>query len=234
MFEYAEYQKEDVVTMIEHVQRADELRNIHVIHTLHADSLSSVHSKDVAGYLGPGETALCMKETGKFIKEKVLRKEIILKSEQLAFSLYDDRTHLYAQSLGIRWLDRMKNRHRYVLRLKGVGTPSDKMVKNLICLHFDVSSDLGFNVDFIDDDDESMGADSSRGGVGDGEGGLGDARRICCFRRHSEHCTSFIRCRTGDSDRGWRSDDFLGPCVSHRGRVAPTPGVIPGVGPLAN
>ena len=44
---------------------------------------------------------------------------------------------------------------------------------------------------------------------------------------------NFLRAVPSRSDCSWQSDDFFGPCVSHKGRgMAPTPGVIPGVGPL--
>ena len=101
------------------------------IHTAHAEPLNSVHCKEVAGYLD---------EMNKLIEDKVIigntGEEIILKNGQPAFSLYSDRTHLYT----CRWLDWLKNRHRYVWRLEGNGAPSDKTVKDLICLLLDLSS----------------------------------------------------------------------------------------------
>ena len=77
---------------IEYVPRANVPATHTVVpNTMHAKLLSSVHSKEVVGY---------MDEVNKLIKEKeitgVKEEEIILKNGQPARSLCSDRTHTYS------------------------------------------------------------------------------------------------------------------------------------------
>ena len=91
--------------MLEYVQRADEFG---YTPRMHAEFLKAVHNKEVAGN---------MDEMNKLIEDRVIigntEEEIIRKNGQPAFSLCSDRTHLYT----CRWLDWLKNRHRYIWRL---------------------------------------------------------------------------------------------------------------------
>ena len=99
------------------------------------------------------ETAPNMEEMNKFIENKMIigdkGEEIILKNESPARCLYGDRTHLYVW----RWLDWVKNRHRYVRRFEGNGTPSRD---NAVLRRIHRMTTLG---PCIDDDDEGLGAD---------------------------------------------------------------------------
>ena len=104
MFEYAEDLNVDKVT-IEYAQRADALK-VHTVvaYTLHADSLNSVHSKEVAGYAGRVDITPCTKEMGKYIKEKVIREGgFIHKNGQLSLSLCGDCTHLNTEPFERCW-----------------------------------------------------------------------------------------------------------------------------------
>ena len=89
MFEYAEDEGEDEVT-IEYEQRAGVLR-IHSSDTciLHAEPLNSVHCKKVGEYLV---------EIIKMIEEKVIMKDMGEETNHNgtpAASMYSDRTHMY-------------------------------------------------------------------------------------------------------------------------------------------
>ena len=182
----------------------------------------AVHTKEVAGYFGPVENAPYMNEINKLIEEKALRgEEIILKHGKPAFSLYGEYTHLYSRSSGNCGLDWWENRVRYVRRFGHApkwtgllltiadgqvcyaervmqtlsGALSDKTVKALICLPFDVPPEFEFLFgpafavfrrihrmillgQIIDDDDEGLGDDGiqtileiAEEGVEDGEDG---------------------------------------------------------------
>ena len=123
------------------------------------------------------EAAPYRQEMNKFIEDNVIiggnGEDIILKNGLPAPCLYGDRTHMYV----CRLLDWVRNRHRYVRRFEVNGTPSDKTVKDLICLFSDLSllqhglqlgranavlrrihrmTTLGLS---IDDHDERLGAD---------------------------------------------------------------------------
>ena len=107
---------------IEYDQRADVLINTHtfVTYTMHDYPLNSVHSLEVAGYIGPGGAAPGMENVNEFIKEKGITwnkgEEIILNYGRSACSLYSDRTHMYIPRRC--WLAWGENRHRYVWRLE--------------------------------------------------------------------------------------------------------------------